>query len=63
MKYLIDKTTKKVKSYGYIDFENHPNFDSDTEEVIETTSHNLNIHQNDSYWNSSTGKFQESPIE
>jgi hypothetical protein len=53
---VINKTTKKVKRFGFCDFWNDGKFDSGTEEIVEQNFifNSLPLAYQDWYWNGST---------
>ena len=58
---VIDKTTGKVKRWGFCEFRDDGSFDPDTEEIIETEfDFEPDIDEQDWYWNGET--FQKEPI-
>ena len=61
MESVIDKTSKKVKRYGYCDFANDGSFNPTTEEIISKDFFFApDIDQQDWYWNGTT--FQTDPV-
>lgn len=58
-KFVIDKTTKQVKRFGFCDFLNDDVFDGLTEEIIENESIlDPPIDETVWYWNGETSQFQ-----
>ena len=59
MTYVIDRITKQIKRWGYVDFASEFIFDAINEEVITDGIH-LDPHTV-WYWNSTTQEFQPTP--
>ena len=62
--FVIDKITKKVLRYGFVDFSTEAVFNPVTEEMIyQCCVLLLRFHEQDWYWNESTQTFQETQPE
>ena len=60
--FVIDKTSKKVKRHGFMDFENDGQFSSSTEEIVQSDQVlKPGLEFQDWYWNNITEEFQQIP--